>query len=236
MKRRDPQLITALDVDTFVEAQRLVDALKTEVHIFKIGSQLFTSAGPAAVSMVQEAGGEVFLDLKYHDIPQTVYRASSAACGLTGVVLLTVHIAGGMEMLKECVRGSVETAARLKRERPRIVGVTVLTSEAAGEGIEQRVVERARMAREAGLDGVVCSVGEAAAVRQACGEEFLIVTPGIRPAGAPAQDQKRVATVEAAVAAGSDYLVIGRPIIEADDPQAAARQAVAALQSAQAAL
>lgn len=233
MSMPPPELIVALDVDTLDTAKKLVDILYPAVKLFKIGSQLFTAYGPEAVRMVREKGGRVFLDLKFHDIPQTVCNASSSAstlrAGSAGVFMMTVHTAGGVEMMKAAVRGAADKAKELRIERPLIIGVTVLTSDQQGAETEKVVVERAVSAQKAGLDGVVCSVHEAAAVRKACGRKFIIVTPGIRAQAETAGDQKRIATVEEAVKAGSDYLVIGRPIVQAADPLKAAQQAIAVL-------
>jgi len=224
------KLIVALDVDTLEKAMRFVDILYPAVKFFKVGIKLFTAYGPEAVMMIAEKGGRVFLDLKVHDIPQTAYGASSAstirinpATGIEGpfeaaVFMMTVHIQGGKKMLEEAVRGAADKARELKIERPRIVGVTVLTSEDQRVDTVDIVLERAKLAKEAGLDGVVCSAHEAAAVRKACGDNFIIVTPGIRPKGAKADDQKRTATAEEAIAAGADYIVVGRPILEAESP------------------
>lgn len=238
MRDISDKLILALDVDTLEKAKHFVDILYPRVKLFKVGSQLFTAYGPEAVKMVGEKGGKVFLDLKFYDIPQTVYGSSlsvsaicvkpvSASTGIEqrvtesiqpAVFMMTVHIQGGKKMLEEAVRGASNKARELKIERPRILGVTVLTSDKQDESTTNTVLERARLAQEAGLDGIVCSVHEAVAVRKACGNDFIIVTPGIRPKGAKADDQKRVATAEEAIAAGADYLVVGRPILEAKDP------------------
>lgn len=223
-----PKLIVALDIDQLRDAKRLVETLGPAVDLFKIGSQLFTAYGPEAVRAVEEAGGQVFLDLKFHDIPNTVASAVRSATGLK-VFMMTVHASGGEEMIKFAAEASAKRAAELKIEKPRIVGVTVLTSDAAVGNTQQIVAERALLARKAGLDGVVCSVQEAAAVRQACGKDFIIVTPGIRLPEGDRGDQKRVATPANAVAAGSNFLVVGRPVIGAADPLKAAREILGAL-------
>ncbi len=217
------KLIVALDVDTLDKAGHFVDVLYPTVKLFKIGSQLFTACGPQAVKMVTEKGGSVFLDLKFYDIPNTVRSAVLSGANLTGVFMMTVHIAGGAEMLKKAVEGAVEKAAELKIKRPLIVGITVLTSDKSSINTIETVLERAKLALESGLDGVVCSVHEASAVREICGKNFIIVTPGIRPAGAEAGDQKRVATARSAIDAGANYIVVGRPILEAPDPLEAAK-------------
>ena len=222
--RPQDRIIVALDVSTADEARALVDALAGRVGLFKVGSQLFTSAGPAFVRELAARSEKVFLDLKYHDIPNTVAGAVSAACQL-GVSLLDVHALGGRAMLEAAVGALPAMGARL-------LGVTVLTSmdEEAhaqvglGGGVADSVRRLARLASDAGLDGVVASPHEVAMVREACGPGFLIVTPGIRPAGSAAGDQARAATPRAALDAGADLLVVGRPITAAADPARAAEQ------------
>lgn len=209
------KIIVALDVPDWESAQSLVQRLAPLVPMFKIGAQLFTRYGPAIVQLVHQQQRDVFLDLKYHDIPNTVANAVAAAQALS-VHMLTVHTAGGAEMLR---------AAAAVQPRPRIVGVTVLTSVAGT--VADEVVTRARLARDCGLDGVVASPHEIVPLRQRFGDHFIIVTPGIRPTGSATGDQHRVSTPAAAVAAGADYLVIGRPIIAAADPLAATRQILA---------
>ncbi len=241
MSKNKPQLIAALDVNTLAEARELLDKLKDAVQIFKVGSQLFTSCGPAVVRFIEAQGKKVFLDLKYHDIPNTVGRAVEAAVGLSvalersmdfanrqtpksrGLFMFTVHTVGGMEMLKAAVRAAQDKAKSCGLQKPLIVGVTVLTSEEKRDNILASVLKRAEMAKAAGLDGVVASCEEAAFLRKQFGPDFVIVTPGIRPRGSEAQDQKRVATPREAVQNGSDYLVVGRPIVQTEDPARAAR-------------
>jgi orotidine-5'-phosphate decarboxylase len=183
------------------------------------------------IAEIAGAGGSVFLDLKFHDIPATVAGAVRAACGLR-VFMMTIHTAGGKEMMRAAADEAAACRARTGLPRPLLVGVTVLTSlsgadlaEVCGYGgpVEDLVLRRAAMAKEAGLEGIVASVAEAARIRAELGPRFVIVTPGIRPAGALPGDQKRAATPRAAVEAGADYLVVGRPIYEAQDPAAAAR-------------
>jgi len=226
------QLIVALDVDNLKEAERLVELLYPTVRIFKVGSQLFTGFGPEAVRRVSEKGAQVFLDLKFHDIPHIVFLSAASASALTfpnlerniqdalqpAILMMTVHISGGEEMLRAAVKGATEKAAELKINRPFIVGVTRLTSDKEEDSTQQEVLRLAGIAKDAGLDGVVCSVREAQGVREQCGDDFLIVTPGIRPGGYPLDDQSRVATVRQAVQAGTDFIVVGRPIIKAGDP------------------
>jgi orotidine-5'-phosphate decarboxylase len=220
------RLIVALDAPELAEAEALVDRLAGAVGMYKVGAQLFTAAGPAAVEMVKKRGGRVFLDLKFHDIPATVAGAVREAARL-GVTLLTVHASGGAAML----RAAAETAATAGHERPRILAVTVLTSLdrlalqrelGVPASVEEHVGRLAGLARAAGCDGVVASPREAGSLRAVLGRDLLIVTPGIRPAGARADDQARVATPAVARRAGADYLVVGRPITDAADPAAAA--------------
>jgi orotidine-5'-phosphate decarboxylase len=233
------KLIVALDVKTLDEAKRFVDMLYPTVKRFKVGNQLFTACGPAAVAMIGEKGAKVFLDLKFYDIPNTVYFATHSGTsssvvyieeknGIKNVVMapvfmMTVHIVGGRKMLEEAARSAKETSEELKIPKPFIVGVTRLTSEEANEHTQKDVLDAARLAKDSGLDGVVCSVHEAAAVRKACGKDFIIVTPGIRPKDTHRGDQKRVATAEEALKAGADFIVVGRPVLEANDPLAAAK-------------
>lgn len=229
------RLIVALDTDSSKEAERLLDALNWLVKIFKIGSQPFTAFGPKIVELVHKKGGKVFLDLKYHDIPDTVARAAKEATRL-GVFMFNVHSLGGMDMMKKCFEASCETAEKEGLQRPKILAVTLLTSitlEALQNeiGIKSRSMEHevkrlASMASDAGLDGVVSSPHEIKAVREICSRDFLIVTPGVRPAGAQKDDQKRISAPKEAIKAGADYIVIGRPIIKADDPAKAAEDII----------
>ena len=226
------QLILALDLENFEEASKLVDQLDDSVEIFKVGSQMFTAYGPFVVRYLQSKGKKVFLDLKFHDIPNTVASAVKSAVGLSvsptdnagfaPLFMLTVHTSGGREMLEAAVQAARSQAGALKVARPLIVGVTVLTSTAKDANLESLVLDRARLAKQAGLDGVVASVEEAATIRRELGKDFLIVTPGIRPAEASVNDQKRVATPKAAIQQGSNFLVVGRPIIQAVSPRKAA--------------
>lgn len=201
-------LIVALDVPSFKEARRFVRLLKKRVSIFKVGLELFTAAGPDVVRMIHDEGGRVFLDLKFHDIPNTVARACEAADRL-GVFMMNLHARGGVEMMK---------AARAAVRKSLLLGVTVLTSDRNLTGTSKEVIRLAKGCRRAGLSGVVCSAREAKAVRKACGPRFLIVTPGIRPAGSSKDDQKRIVTPAEAVRSGADYIVVGRPILSAPDP------------------
>ncbi len=223
------RLIFALDVDSFDEAQAWVTRLQGRVGVFKVGKQLFTRCGPQVVQMIRDRGGEVFLDLKYHDIPNTVAMAGAEAARL-GVRMFNVHALGGRQMME---RTAAEIDARFPRgdsRRPLLLAVTILTSSSEETlrevGIDRPVAEMvprlARLAREAGMDGVVASPREVGLIREACGRDFAIVTPGVRPGFASLDDQKRVTTPAEAIGSGADYLVIGRPISAAPDPVAAA--------------
>ncbi|MBN1870094.1 MAG: orotidine-5'-phosphate decarboxylase [Candidatus Omnitrophica bacterium] len=227
MTKYKPQLIVALDVDTLYEAKGLIDVLGRDVEIFKVGSQLFTACGPVVVRHLLKAGKKVFLDLKYHDIPNTVANAVRAAVNLKegsqGIFMCTLHTAGGREMLKRASEAATEAALAAKVKRPLLLGITALTSDEKKDSIGQFVLKKALLAKECGLDGVVASSQEAALVRKHLGRDFMIVTPGIRPAGAEADDQKRITTPSEAQAQGSDFLVVGRPIVKAEDPREAAR-------------
>lgn len=224
------RLITALDVDTEAKALSLVRTLGKDVKFFKVGLELFTSCGPAIVGKIREIGCEVFLDLKFHDIPNTVARASAAATRL-GAYMFTVHASGGLEMMKAASDAAQDEAGRMKSRKPRVIAVTVLTSMdekalkkiGVDANMNDQVLELAKLAKEAGLDGVVASPREARLIREEIGKDFLIVTPGVRPKTAGVHDQKRVATPKEAVEAGADQLVVGRPITEATDPAASAR-------------
>ena len=225
------QLLVALDVDSGARALELATQLRDLAGGVKVGSRLFTSEGPTLVRRLVETGANVFLDLKFHDIPNTVAQAVEAAVS-TGVWMLNVHASGGVPMMQAAARAAADTAAREGRRRPLVIGVTVLTSmddatlRAAGvqRPLLEQVVTLARMAQEAGLDGVVASPQETAAIRSACGPDFSIVTPGIRgaSAGTDKNDQSRTMGPAEAVRAGASYIVVGRPIIAAADPRAAA--------------
>lgn len=217
------RLIVAFDHPDLAAALRLANKLRGLLRYAKIGSILFTAEGPRAIERFRALGVEVFLDLKFHDIPSTVEKSCRAAAR-HGVFMLTVHASGDPAMLEAAAGGARSESARLKVRRPRVVGVTVLTSEGsrAPQATTRRVVELARRARGAGLDGVVASAREAAAIRCELRRPFLLVCPGIRPASADHSDHRRVATPAAAIAGGADFLVVGRPITEAIDPRAAA--------------
>lgn len=225
------KLIVALDVDTFDSAKTIVNTLYPAVKIFKIGSQLFTNAGPSSVEYAVSRGALVFLDLKFHDIPNTVAGAARAATRL-GVFMLNVHVQGGFDMMKRTMQAVKEETEILKIQRPLVLGVTVLTSMSEKDlkdleirkGVKSQVTYLAKLARDAGLDGVVASADEIQPIRWSCGDDFIIVTPGIRPEWAQKNDQKRTATPKEAISLGANYIVVGRPILEARDPKAAAEE------------
>jgi orotidine-5'-phosphate decarboxylase len=225
------KIIFAMDVKEFSDVQYWAELLSQHVGMFKVGKQLYTACGPAAVRMIQKCGGEVFLDLKYHDIPNTVAMATLEAANL-GVKLCDLHALGGLEMMSS----TMETLDKnfSGSERPRVLAITVLTSSneetLRGIGINlsvpEMVVKLAKLAQAAGVDGVVASPQEVGLIREACGNDFLVVTPGVRPSFAATNDQKRIMTPADAVKAGADYLVIGRPIAAASDPVQAAQAIV----------
>jgi len=216
----DSKIIVALDFPAAEPALAFVSQVRPSLCRLKVGKELFTAAGPRLIEQFHRRGFEVFLDLKFHDIPNTTAQACKAAAGL-GVWMVNVHALGGRKMM-EAARDAVAQSAR----PPKLIAVTVLTSMAQQDLAEigigatpaEMVLRLAKLARDSGLDGVVCSAQEAALLRQHCGKEFCLVTPGIRPAQASLDDQSRVMTPQAALQAGSSYLVIGRPITQAADP------------------
>jgi orotidine-5'-phosphate decarboxylase len=230
-------LIVALDFDSLSSALKFAKQVADLVGMFKIGNQLFTAAGPAAVKEVAALGTGIFLDLKFHDIPNTVAGAVLSAAAMTGVQLVNVHALGGKAMLEAAVQ-AISAGVPMGADRPRLLAVTILTSmdqktmkEVGISGAPKlRVTKLAQLAKSAGVDGVVASVQEAKAIRKACGRDFLIVTPGVRPkektAPAEQDDQARTATPTEAIRAGADFLVVGRPILAAADPRAAAQSIV----------
>ena len=226
------RLVLALDVDNFESAEKLVEKLNNYVGVFKVGSQLFTAEGTKVIKIINKKGGKVFLDLKFHDIPNTVARAAEVATKL-GVYIFDVHTSGGYEMMKAAAEASKKISLVLGVRKPLILGVTLLTSInqeilekeiGVKNKLEEQVVHLAKLAKAAGLDGVVASSWEIKEIRKACGEDFVILTPGIRPVGKSSDDQKRIMTPRKAIKLGSDFLVIGRPIRNAYNPVEAARE------------
>jgi orotidine-5'-phosphate decarboxylase len=233
MKSPKEKIIFALDVEHFREAQQWVNLLKDQVGIFKVGKQLFTHAGPKVIDMIRQKGQKVFLDLKFHDIPNTVAKAGEEATKLH-VSMFNLHALGGSEMMKKTVETSRATAKSLGIPKPLILAVTILTSmdeEMLKEvGIHGPILEEvgrlAQLSLKAGVDGVVASPQEIGIIRQKCGEDFLIITPGIRLPTGKKDDQKRTLSPKEAVLAGANYLVIGRPIKEAKDPLEAVQKII----------
>jgi orotidine-5'-phosphate decarboxylase len=239
MQAKD-RIVLALDVDTTEEALALVKQLTDYVGVFKIGMQLFNSAGPKIVEQVHQLGGRVFVDLKLHDIPNTVGSAGKVLTRLNSY-MFNVHAAGGREMMRQVAQDSKAEAVKVGIEAPLILAVTVLTSISGKElseemfvsdmKVEDLVVKWALMAQESGLGGVVCSPQEIVPIRQACGPDFKIVTPGIRPLWSAANDQKRITTPRQALDQGADYMVIGRPIVKAANPREAAQMIIDELEA-----
>ena len=227
------KLILALDVSDLFQARDLVKELKDSVGLFKVGHQLFTRSGPSAVAMVQDEGGKVFLDLKYHDIPNTVKNAVEAAVALK-VSMLNVHTSGGGAMMKAAAEAARSKARAIFVIPPILLGVTVLTSlsdaDLAQVGFHSPVAEAvsrlAALACASGLNGVVASPHEISLIRKVCPAGFFIVTPGVRLPEAIEDDQKRILTPREAICAGANYLVVGRPILQASDPKIAAKKIV----------
>jgi len=230
------RLIVALDVPGATQARRIVQTLGGTATTYKIGKQLFTAEGPQVVRDLVSSGRKVFLDLKFHDIPNTVAAAVKAAAQL-GVGMMTVHASGGSKMLKAAVEAAAQSPAA-----PVILAVTVLTSLSDSDlqelgiagNVQTQVLRLGALARAAGCGGLVASAQEAQELRRELGEDFAIVTPGIRPAGSAAGDQARVVTPKDAIAAGATHLVVGRPILDAPDPARAAEQIVQEIEAAQA--
>ena len=223
---KDEKLIVALDFHKFDDVKNLVKELGDSVNFYKVGMELFYSVGPGIVEWLQAREKKIFLDLKLHDIPNTV---AGGVCSLMklGADILNVHAAGGFTMMKTAAEALREEAEKHGVEKPKLIAITVLTSinesEWYGaEKISDQVVKFARLAQDAGLEGVVASPKEAKLIREACGENFLIVTPGIRPAGSDINDQSRISTPAAAIKNGANYLVVGRPVRAADNPKLAA--------------
>jgi orotidine-5'-phosphate decarboxylase len=235
------KLLVALDVESADRAMQLVTALRGVAGGFKVGNRLFTSEGPALVRRIVDAGSRVFLDLKYHDIPNTVEQAVEAAVG-TGAWMINVHASGGLAMMQAAGRSARDTSAKLGHSAPLMIAVTVLTSMdqdgLRGVGVERPVFDQvlalAKLTQQAGLQGVVASAQETAAIRKACGADFQIVTPGIRgaSAGTERNDQSRTMGPAEAIRAGASFIVVGRPIIAAADPRAAAEAIASELKGA----
>lgn len=225
------RIIAALDVDTYEKAAELVDTLKGEVDVFKVGIAPFTSFGERITEKITACGKKIFLDLKVHDIPNTARNAAKAAAEKE-VFMMNFHCVGGAAMLRAAREGADSVTG--ERRRPILLGVTVLTSmdkkalEGIGLGleVEEQVMKFARIAKEAGFDGVVASAQEVKKIKEELGKDFVVVTPGIRPEGASGDDQKRVTTPKQAFDRGADYIVVGRPIIEAQDPVLAAKKII----------
>jgi orotidine-5'-phosphate decarboxylase len=226
------RLVLALDIDSDKEALGIVDELKDVVGIFKVGHQLFTAYGPDIARRIIDAGGRVFLDLKYHDIPNTVAKASAEAVKL-GVSIFNVHALGGFDMMKAAVDSANETAQKGNKPGPLVLAVTVLTSMdersmrkelKITRSLQREVAHLARLAQRAGMHGVVASPQEIKMLRRAIRGSFVILTPGVRPAWAGQDDQKRIMTPAEAFAAGTDYIVVGRPVLKAADRREAVKK------------
>ncbi|MGI6686085.1 MAG: orotidine-5'-phosphate decarboxylase [Bacillota bacterium] len=234
------KLIVALDVSTRKEALQLAEQLWDSVGAFKIGMQLYNSEGPDIIRDIQALGGKVFVDLKFHDIPNTVCQTSRVITRREAF-MFSIHASGGMEMMKKSAHAVREVSQEINIVKPLVIAITVLTSinqevfqNEVGilRPIEEQVVNWAKLAQEAGLDGVVASPKEIKAIRNACGPDFVIVTPGIRPLWAISNDQKRVMTPKEAVRAGATYLVVGRPITSHPQPWDAAKKIVEEMEEA----
>lgn len=229
----DERLIAALDFHTMEDVERLVNELGESVSYYKVGMELFYSMGAQVVTWLRQQGKDVFLDLKLHDIPNTT---AGGICSLMrlGATMLNIHAGGGYTMMKTTVDRMHEEAEKMGIACPKLIAVTVLTSinqedwEGLGQAlqIKSAVVRMAKLAKKAGLDGVVASAQEAPLIREACGKDFLIVTPGIRPAGSDVNDQSRIATPSLALKDGATHLVVGRPIYAASDPKLAAQKII----------
>lgn len=223
---KDERLIVALDFHKFDDVKNLVKELGDSVNFYKVGMELFYGVGPGIIEWLQAREKKIFLDLKLHDIPNTV---AGGVCSLMklGADILNVHAAGGFTMMKTAAEALREEAQRRGVEKPKLIAITILTSMNesewyGAEKISDQVVKFARLAQKAGLEGVVASPNEAKLIREACGENFLIVTPGIRPVGSDINDQSRISTPAAAIKNGANYIVVGRPVHAADNPKLAA--------------
>jgi len=228
-EKAQDRIIVALDFDNKQDALDLVKKLNGKVGVFKVGKELFTKCGPEIVKEIQNLGGKVFLDLKYHDIPNTVSKAVAQATKM-GVYMMTLHTSGGAEMLKAAMESAEKNA--VDGNVPILLGVTVLTS-LDDDGLhqigfnytaEELVVKLVAMAKNSGIKGIVCSAKEVSKLREIFGDEMILVTPGIRPVWSIAGDQKRITTPADAIKNGSDFMVIGRPITKAENPTEAAEK------------
>lgn len=236
MSDQDKRLIVVLDYPDLNSALAMADTLDPRLCRVKVGKELYTRAGPEVLRALKSRGFEVFLDLKYHDIPNTVAQAVLAAAE-AGVWMVNVHASGGARMMM-AARDALNKIS--PESRPLLIGVTVLTSMSQEElnalgvsgSLQEQVIRLAGLAKDSGLDGVVCSALEAQRIKQVCGPEFVTVTPGIRPAGSSANDQTRIMTPEQAIRSGADYLVVGRPITAASDPMDATKRILAEIASA----
>ena len=235
------RLIVALDFAEEQAVKDLVEKLGDEVVYYKVGMELYYSVGPSILDYLAQKGKKIFLDLKLLDIPNTVAQALANLAVRPGIDIVNVHASGGPTMMKESADRMRAAAKKAGLTPPKLIAVTLLTSLGEDEwarlngrlSLREQVVSLAKLTKESGLDGVVASPQEAAAIREACGEDFLIITPGIRPAGSDVGDQVRIATPASALAAGSDYLVVGRPISQAADPALMARQIVSEMEGYQ---
>lgn len=237
MSKVKERLIVALDVDSIEQVEDLVTLLGPHVGMFKVGLQLYTSLGPQVINIIQNKGGKIFADLKLHDIPNTVAQASRVLTAY-GVQMFNVHAAGGSKMMAAAAEAAAGEAARRGLAQPLVIAVTVLTSLSREDlqevGLRETpldvVTKWSLLTKQAGLDGVVASPQETSLIRNACGPEFITVTPGVRPRGADLSDQKRVMTPKEAIKNGSSYLVVGRPITAAADPLQAVRAILAEME------
>jgi len=223
------RIIVALDLSNYDEAKELLNKLVPIAQWFKIGPQLFTRLGPNIIREIKDKGKKLFLDLKFHDIPNTVARASEAAVEM-GVDMFNIHVSGGLEMMRTTAEAVKSKASELKIEKPILLGVTILTSLDetsfqrnfnSSNSLNDQITYMARLAQRAGLDGVVASPREIKIIKNACGEDFIVVTPGVRPDWSSQDDQARTMTPQQALAQGADYVVIGRPIYRATEPVSA---------------
>lgn len=234
------KLVLPLDVNTMDEAKELVKELKDYVGVFKVGLQLFTSVGPDIIKMIQDEGREIFFDGKFHDIPNTVAKAS-ANLVKHGVTFFNIHITGGSKMISSCLKLSRETAKSLDLPKPTVLGVTLLTSFGQRTlteellinlNIDDYVTQLAKVAKKSGLDGIIASATDVQKIKKECGDDFIILCPAIRPTWSVVNDQIRVVTPRDAIKAGVDYLVIGRPITSAKDRVSAAQLVIDEMQEA----